>query len=181
MVWNRRLLWVCLGALMLWPLAVTGCGSKAPREPGRYYDGKRGISIRFPGGWEVMERDDVDAVSAAAPFESDLDMLREAISISVQDLPSQMPLEEFSEVLLEGAREDTLEFTEQAHGEATIDGAAATWTAFTFTDEDGTWTILGYALVREGNGYMITCLCEPHTYAQYLPIFEESVMSLRFE
>jgi len=113
-------------------LAVTGCGSKEPLEPGRYYDEGRGISIKFPPGWEVIEEEDVDAVSAVCPFESDEDMLQESISVSVEDLDDEMTVDEFSNHVNAVTAAECTDYKVELSGSATVADLPANWIIFSY-------------------------------------------------
>jgi len=162
-------------------LVVVGCGSKEPPEPGRYYDEDRGISIRFPGGWEVIEEEDGDAVSAVAPFESEQDMLQESISVSVEDLDDEMTVDEFSKRVNVITAAECVDYHMELSGSATIADLPANWIIFSYKESEGTIMTLGYSLVKGKRGYLITCNAEPHTYAAYSSIFATAAESLRIE
>ena len=178
---KKHLQWLALAALLLVTFAASGCGKKAPTEPGRYYDEERGISIKFPPGWEIIEEEETDAVTAICPFEDDDDMLQESVSVGVQDLPNGMELNEFSSEALAATAAECVDYEVEETGSTTVADLPATWTLFSYREPQGTITCLGYCLVKGRKGYLITCNAEPHTYPRYFPIFQEAASSLRIE
>lgn len=178
---RRRLAAFTVAVLTVYLLAMTGCGSKEPPEAGRYYDEGRGISIRFPEGWEIIEEEDVDAVTAVAPFEGEQDMLRESISVSVEEVDDEMTVDQFSNHVNAVTAAECADYRVEQTGSITIDGVPANWIIFSYTEPHGTIMTLGYSLVKGGRGCLVTCNAEPNTYPRYAPIFEESANSLRVE
>ena len=178
---RRRLVPFTVAVLTVSLLVVIGCGSKEPPEPGRYYDEGRGISIRFPEGWDIVEEEDVDAVSAVGPFESDEDMLQESISVSVEDLDDEMTVDEFSSYVNAVTAAECADYHVELSGSATIADLPANWIIFSYKEHEGTIMTLGYSLVKGKRGYLITCNAEPHNYASYSSIFATAAESLRIE
>ena len=108
-------------------------------------------------------------------------MLRESISVSVEDLDDEMTVDEFSSYVNAVTASECADYHLELSGSATIADLPTNWIIFSYKGEEGTMMTLGYSLVDGKRGYLVTCNAEPHTYAAYSSIFATAAESLKIE
>jgi hypothetical protein len=171
----------CLAVVIaLAALLVVGCGS-GPKEPGRYYSDSWDYSIKFPAGWELEEINSGAVVSAYCPLEDDYDILFESVTVSVEDLPFSVDLDEYYTAAKRLASSEFLYFTEEQVEDIVLHGTRAKKIVFTYQDEGETLKSLGYCIVKGDRAYFITCVTEEYVYPEYAADFEQAAESIRFE
>jgi len=172
---------LCVAASTFWAFGLTGCGTESSPEPGRYYDQGKGFSIRFPVGWSIQEENEGATIAALCPEEDADDMFFECVSVTVEDLPYRMSLNEFFDGNRKSINTYFSDVVVKETGTATIDNAPAKWISYTYEMQEGSVQALEYCLLEARRGYYITCDSEPHKFAAYRDTLEESAQSFRFE
>lgn len=160
---------------------VTGCGAKSAPEPGRYYDKARGFSIKFPTGWDLQQENGGATIVALSPEENENDMFFESVSVTVEDLPYKVSLEEFAK---ENDKVRSTEFggaQEEQRGDLALANAKAKWVLFTYEMQEGTVKTLDCCTVKGRRAYLIMCDSEPDKYDSYREILEGAATSFRIE
>ncbi|MFH1313403.1 MAG: PsbP-related protein [Candidatus Eisenbacteria bacterium] len=179
---NRTII-LMLIAIAIEGLTLPGCSRNSAPEPGRYYDRAERFSIRFPEDWMIREGDGEEYanVEAVSPWESDYDEFSEYVTVDVEELEGDMDLAGYFELTSDLQTEDTPAYRETGRGDAVIDDINAKWIAFDFEDEGGPISVLGYALVEDNNGYLISCVAQTSKFARYKSRFDYIVNSFRPE
>jgi hypothetical protein len=167
--------------LVIFGFGIGGCAAKSPPEPGRYYDEARGFSIKFPAGWKIQEEIGGATIAALSPLENDDDMFYECVSVTVEDLPHEISLDELFEGNKEAILRDFADVQIDGTGKVAVADRKAKWIYFGYQMEEGTVQALEYCLVKDRRGYFIMCDSETHKYAAYSSILEEAAKSFRFE
>ena len=172
-----------LVALTVAGSTLPGCSRKSAPEPGRYYDRDQRFSIKFPDDWMIREGDgeeyaDVEGVS---PWESDYDEFSEFVTVDVEELEGKTDLASYFQETLDLQMEDTPGYLEKGRGDTTVDDVKAKWVAFDFESEGGMVSVLGYALVTDDNGYLISCVAQKDKIGLYKSRFDYIVNSFRVE
>jgi hypothetical protein len=164
-------------------LTLPGCSRNSAPEPGRYYDKAERFSIKFPEDWMIREGDGEEyaSVEAVSPWESDYDEFSEFVTVDVEQLEEGMDLAGYFELTARLEMEDTPGYRETGRGDAVIDDIKAKWIAFDFESEGGTVSVLGYALVEDDSGYLISCVGQTTKFPRYESRFEYIVNSFRAE
>ena len=162
---------------------LPGCSRNSAPEPGRYYDRDQRFSIKFPEDWMIREGDGEEYanVEGVSPWESDYDEFSEYVAVDVEDLEGEVDLTSYFQETLDLQMDDTPGYREKARGDATVDDVKAKWVAFDFESEGGMVSVLGYALVTDDNGYLISCVAQKDKLQLYKSRFDYIVNSFRIE
>jgi hypothetical protein len=166
-----------------------GCGKEsapAPTpesapEPGRYYDEARGFSIKFPEGWRVQEENGGVTIAALCPLEDDNDIFYECVSVTVEELPYEMTVDEVFASTMNGIDAAYGGVHVDATGDLSINGIPSKWVFFSYKMEEGTVQAMEYDLTNGRRAYYITCDSELISYASYADILQNSAKTFRFE
>jgi hypothetical protein len=160
---------------------MCSCGKN--REPGRYYNEKKGFSIEFPDKWEIKKGDGVETplVEAVSPWENEDDPFSEFISVDVEEFSEEIDLGKYAARLRQDQVGEFQYYEEIDRGETTINGVDAKITVYDIGMEEGTNRVLGFVLVKGMRGYLISCVAEDTKFSEYRETFEEAVFSFRFE
>jgi hypothetical protein len=120
-------------------------------------------------------------VEAVSPWESDYDEFSEYVTVDVEELEGDMDLAGYFELTTDLQMEDTPGYLEKGRGDAVIDDIKAKWIAFDFDSEGGVVSVLGYALVEDNSGYLISCVGQKTKFPRYKSRFDYIVNSFRAE
>jgi len=146
-----------------------GC-SRRPQEPGRYYDWRKGFSIRFPEGWEERKPDFAIAVKRGNPDET------AEIGVQVQKIASTQTLAAGFSHMKSYTR--TGGGGVERDGETVIDGQDAYWFVAHVADRQ-----MLYFLTKKDNYlYAIIVTADADTFTEdFEAEMTEVAESLRFE
>ncbi len=178
---KMRMVFPVLTIIVISLFLVTGCGAKPASEPGRYYDKAMGFSIKFPPGWDLQHENGGATIVALSPEENENDMFFESVSVTVEDLPYKVSLEEFAK---ENDKVRSTEFRraqEEQRGDLALANAKAKWVLFTYEMQEGTVKTLDCCTVKGRRAYLIMCDSEPDKYDSYREILEGTATSFRIE
>jgi|GEM_PF-2434191 len=178
-----RVVMAATAALLLFCLVIGGCSGRETRDPERYYDDERGFSVLFPDEWMLKKGDGENDpfIEATSAWENDLDEFSEYVTVDVERLPSKMSLEEYFESSLQEQILNLPNFSEIDRAEARLGEIEARYVLFDVDFPEGRNRILGYAMVNEDRGYLLTFVAEAKKYGQYETVFKEIAESFRFE
>jgi hypothetical protein len=150
-------------------------------EEGRYYNSTHKFSIVFPEGWPVEVEDFGTTFRATNPNYKDNQLILEAITVSVEDLPYKMKLDFFYDQLFKAARSMYRDFNEIEKSKIELSGEDTYRAVYTYTDSGDRIKSMGYTLVNDDKAYFIVCVVEDDNYSKFKEIFEKSALSFRFE
>lgn len=144
------------------------------------YENKfKGISIKYPRTWEVVERSPNPVVVFLSPVEGESDTIRENLNVILRNLPG-MPFEEYLKKSMEGVSNNSENFKLidnkifNYHG---VDAAEITFEALNSVDKK---TMMKYHVFTTKVGhiaYDITYSAQLEQYETYLPLIKEMIDS----
>jgi hypothetical protein len=169
-------------ALCLLVIAA-GCREESALDAGRYHHKAGGFSIEFYQGWEIIEGDGYEyaLVEAVSPWEDAEDEFAEHITVDVEEIASGTDLESYQAETLQEQAEAVPGFRLLEEGRTRVAGVPAAYVVFDFETEGYPMTAIGYALVKEGRGYLIAGLAQAHKFVLYRDVFQEMASTLRID
>jgi hypothetical protein len=162
---------------------LASCASEQASDPGRYYNGDMGFSIKFHSGWEVVEGDGIELalVEAISPWEDDSDEYAEHISVDVEDLGWQPDLETYFAEMVDEQGDYLDGFRPGEKGSTEIDGVDARWIVFDFSSEGYPMRAVGYTFLNDRKAFLIAGVAQADKFVLYQHVFEQTAESFRFE
>jgi len=152
-----------------------------------YHNDKYGFSIAPPIGWEIEERlsDDLPTIIFWGPRENNYQVRMVIIITEFDENVPDLSLIDFAEGFTEGFTEglpDTQVISERGRMINGMEAYEITYTS-TVTIEDEVFDLQTKVVILSHDGvvYTITFFAPQDSYNEYLPLFEESVGTVKFE
>ncbi len=165
--------------------ALNGCKSSysSYREPGRYYNDKSEFSVKFPEGWRLDEKEDLQGltVTALSGHLTDEDFIEESIMIDVRYLWNKPSLEKWFNDLDSASKSIFHNYKVKENSDITVGGREGKWLVFTYRQDGLDLINMSFIMLNGRYGYLISCHTEAHKFDQYRSLFEEVADSFRIE
>ncbi|BAZ46504.1 TPR repeat-containing serine/threonine protein kinase [Chondrocystis sp. NIES-4102] len=180
---QKKILPLIIGGITLLAMALgVGILIKNQHEPelnlSLYENSDQGFKINYPEAWEQENRDDFFATGVVffSPLENNQDTFKEQVSVSVEVLPRNMSLAEYTNESI--ALIKKLSDKDVSATQATTLGKYKAQQVVYRGEENGnpvkrmqTWSI------KNNQAYVITYTAQPESYDNYLPTVEEIIAS----
>ncbi|MBU7021113.1 MAG: lamin tail domain-containing protein [Theionarchaea archaeon] len=146
-----------------------------------YEDSKLGFRTKYYNQWTEEQVEGANAVVFYSPLESEQDVLRENVLVSVYKLQPGDPtdIHEYVERELEEMREQSPDLRVIESTATTMGDSPARRVVYIEGEEIGGELIITVQVgaIKESNLYLMTYISVISTYNRYLPIFEKMVSS----
>ncbi|MCB9838745.1 MAG: hypothetical protein H6813_05350 [Phycisphaeraceae bacterium] len=196
---NRAITTLATGALLL--TALTACGDKnagagnsaggaasgqAPAEQTpqvharRYTHPVLEFSIAFPEDWNVKQDFETFAIIGVSPQEGDEDVFGENVSVVAQTAPPDMSLEDFAQLMYNGARDGLERFAPRGRSFEPIGEHDAARIDYVYSKGDLRIFSITFILLKDQIAYAINCNATQEEYDRYRATMLEIARSFRF-
>lgn len=162
-------------------IVFTGLINCSRKEPGRYYNKKKGFSIKFPGDWEKKENYLGAVVFALSPLENQEDQFRENVNIIVEDIHDDTKPKDYYQTSLSELKKSVSDFVMHENGYTSINRINMKRGIFSYRLEGFRIKTLQYAYIQERRGYIISFTSIPDNFPEYRSQFEKIAQSFRLE
>jgi hypothetical protein len=167
-------------ALILFGIRLNGCFENPVREDGRYYDDKKGFSIRFPAGWIVEEEDHGETITALKPLDNE-EVIFVSASVSTTKLPRKMDLNEFTHETKRWSFLGYEDVEQEEGGGAIVDNTQAAWMLYHYQTPDCLARTMGYCLVKGRRGYVVSLNAPYNMFPEHREELVAIAESFQFE
>lgn len=144
----------------------------------QYENSSQGFRVNYPQGWSRQNRDDFFATGAVffSPLKDNSDQFKERVSVLVENLPSDLPLAEYTEQSISEIKQ--LSDPDIGQAQPITLGVDEGRQIIYRGEENGnpvqriqTWSVNG------NRAYVITYTAQPESYNDYLPMVEKMIES----
>lgn len=147
-----------------------------------YKDKNYRFSIKYPAQWDkVVAPQGGAAVVFVSPKENALDIFRENVNVTVQDVPGHIAsLKSFTDQMLTQMSAVFNNMSVVENKQIDMGGRPAMWVVFEAQKPDAIRVLTVVTIKGAQHAYILTYVASARKYPQYLPFVQEMVRSFKF-